>query len=367
MQAIAPVIEMLQATGKFEISTYATRESFPVISKLNLQVARLDEKVFNADPVGYTRSIFEAHSPALVLTGSSPARSAAPETPEQFAVLTARNIDVKSVVVLDAWHQYKERFCIDPLANQAAPELIPDIVCVLDRLCQNHLQSLGVPADKLLITHNPWLDQVVHDAANPPAASIELGRDALNVVYVSQPLAEMANIRGWPFTQQDVFDSLVYALPPAPFGARHRIWVWVHPSEDVGRWIGSLTLPRADIEAVVTEERGVAVLAHVDFVVSSHSTVTYEALHYGTPCISLRPGGKNLATLVTDDLGLSRVFHDKETFKEFLSDAQVMQLRKELYHHRAELRASGTFFSGGFATKRVVDAIFGVIAPSTLN
>ena len=46
----------------------------------------------------------------------------------------------------------------------STPALIPDRLCVLDRMCRDDLVDLGLPDHRLVTTHNPALDDLVKEA-----------------------------------------------------------------------------------------------------------------------------------------------------------------------------------------------------------
>lgn len=358
MQAIAPVIAALDGTGAMEVSTYATRESWPVTVKLGLRAARLEETAFTTNPVAYVRSLFDDHRPDLILSGSSPVRGAAPETPEQFAILEARRRGLPSLAVQDYWGMYAERFTRDGMSLDH--DLLPDRLCVLDRRALDDLGTLGVPRQRMSITHNPWLDRLVKDAA--AAVFTRRTSGAMTVLLVSQPLAEMQQVRNWPYDQYTLFEYLLAALPHASAN-RHgaTIQILPHPSEDVSRWETLLARKgRTDVKVEIRySEPGL--LSKADYVVTSHSTLAYEALYFGSPCISLRPDAESLPRHWIEDLGLSQVFHEVDSLRHYLTASDPAGERRRVMRLKHELGAVGLFFSDGKATGRVVHEIGGLL------
>ena len=361
MQAIAPVIAVLQASGDLELSTYATRESWPVTIELGLHALRLDETAFAANPAACIRSLLDIHRPDLVLSGSSPARGTAPETPEQFAILEARRSGAPSLAVLDYWGMYAERFSRDGFT--LAEDLLPDRLCVLDRRALSDLEVFGVPVSRMTITHNPWLDRLVGHASVAIPAQLAQTARGITVLLVSQPLAEMRHVRNWPYDQFTMFECLLAAMPsPTSVGHGGTIQILPHPSENVSRWEAVLAKrDRCDIEVELLQGRVPDLLHDADYLVTSHSTLAYEALYFGMPCISLRPAMESVMRLWIDDAGLSQVFQDADSLRQYLAASDPAAERQRVLRLKRELGAGGLFFSDGQATGRVVNEVAGLL------
>jgi hypothetical protein len=317
----------------------------------------LDEDLFAREPEACIGELVSRLQPAIVVSGSSPARGAAPETPEQYLLLEARRAGISSVGILDNWGRYIERFSAGE--NGVEPMFLPDRLCVLDRRCFNDLISLGAPAENLAITHNPWVDQFV-ELADARLVSEDESARGLRIIFASQPLAETRHIRHWLFTQDSLFDGLLAALPSLPPGRSHEVTIWPHPAEHEGRW-ASHRCQRTDVLVLVLEERGSDALAGADLFVTSHSTAAYEALYHGVPCVSFRPEGGTLGTPLIEELGLSSRLEDGNALRRFLASFDPRRHRRALREQRQALSADGLFFSDGRATERVVAEIRSVI------
>jgi hypothetical protein len=357
MQAIAPVIAALEASGKVEISTYATSESMPVIAEFGVHARLLDDVLFANRPAACLSSIFDAHRPELLLSGSSPARGAAPETPEHFAILEARRRGLRSLAILDYWGMYEERFSRD--GHSISPDLLPDRLCVLDQRASAELAAIGVPANRIAVTHNPWLDRLV--ARTTAAAVVQPGKSArkITVLLASQPLAETRVARRWLYDQFDLFECLLDAMPVQTTPELHAtLQVLPHPSEDIARWKALLaSAVRSDVKVELRVDRVIDLLQDADYLVTSHSTLAYEALYFGTPCISLHPGVENVKRFWMEDIGLSRFFHDGVALRQYLLASDPAGERQRVLTRKRELLASSQFFSDGRATERVLQEV----------
>jgi hypothetical protein len=369
MQAIAPVIIALEDCRAVEVKTYATKESFPVIAESGLTGELLDAASLSCNPKAYLGAILDTYGPALVLTGSSPARGRVPETPEQFAILEARRRGLRTIAVLDYWGMYEERFSRDGQA--IALDLLPDKLCVIDRRAALDLAALGVPANTIAITQNPWLDTLAARTAVVVAGGAGCITDGITVLLISQPLAETRTARKWQYDQYDLFRCLLDAIPvPTKKDNYATLRVLPHPSEDASLWQMLIaTAQREHLRFEVCNGRDLNLLRDADYVVTSHSTLAYEALYFGTPCISLRPGTQNTMRLWIEDAGLSRIFTDPKSLQQYLLTSVPMKERARILTRKQELVASNLFFSDGHATERVLAEVIGLldspVCPST--
>lgn len=355
MQAILPVALSLSSVAAVKVSVVAMEVSRTLCERQGISAEYLPSEEFQDDPVGVIGALLKRYQPSLILSGSSPARGPLPETPEQYAIVEGHRQGIPSVAVLDFWGMYHERFVAE--GDQVSLDLLPDVLCVLDICCQTDLLALGVPASRMRVTHNPWLDSVARESLAPPVPSpLTQGVSGLCVVFVSQPLAETGGGRHWPYDQNQVLTFLLNALPVSS-DMRHRILVWPHPAERPGRWVNVALHGRSDVEVIVTEERGASVLAHVDLVAGSHSTLLYEALYHGTPVVSLRPVNNCLSSGQTDKLGLSLPFEHPGLLAEYLAKMNPKAERFRLLKEKQVLLAKRIFFSDGEATRRVTDIL----------
>ena len=353
IQAIAPVIAALQKRGDVDARALAFDPDARPYVECGARVDKIDIGSFDADPVAFARHILQQWRPDVVLLGSSAPTGVAPNTPEQYVTVACHDARVCSVAVLDAWGYYDERF---GLTAATARTCVPDVICALDRLCADELRQLGVPARNIVVTHNPWLDRI---AIPGTLTSPRRHHESLRVLFVSQPLLENRGIRNWPYTQHELFRSVVGAVRRVRERRAVQLTVWLHPFENRETWSAVLDDAR-DIAPTLCEKRGPEAYPEVDVLVTSHSTLVYEALHVGVPCINLRPGDPPLARHLPDILGLTAKALNEEELATHLSGVDET-MRGALREARMRLSKQGIFFSDGRATERVVATIYSAL------
>lgn len=350
VQAIVPVVAALQDCPQVVVKLLLPAGCYALLRSWDLVFDTFDKGMFAADSEAYVAKVFDRVEPQLLLSGASPAKGRAPETLEQFAILEARRRCIPSVAVLDYWGMYLERF--SSCGSFVDDKLLPDKLCVLDRCCRDDLLQLGVPGEIMVMTHNPWIDGVVGQVFDLPSPSGLLSNADWCVLFVSQPLSRW-QLPNKQYLQHELLSDLVRALPPKE-RRRHRILVWKHPVEDESRWADIDRFSTNDADVLLSNERGAAILAYVDMVATVHSTIAYEALHYGTPTLSLRSGVENIPASIINVLGLSKIIKSVQELKSFLALADLNVLRIQLLAQKRLLCKEGVFFSDGMATCRVM-------------
>jgi hypothetical protein len=353
IQAIVPVLLALQKCGDVDLQPLAFDPEAKPYIEFGIRPAKIETGDFLADPVAFSRDLLRRWQPDLMLLGSSAPTGSAPNTPEQYMTSECHAARVCSVAVLDAWGYYAERF---GLTCGTDLSFVPDVICALDRECQEALIQSGVPADHITVTHNPWLDRIV--ASNSPP-SIRRSDGMLHVLFVSQPLLENRHVRNWPYTQYELFECLVATLRRVQKQRAVQLLVWLHPSENKEVWRQYLAAA-ADVAPAVSEKRGPEIYRNVDVLVTSHSTVVYEALHLDVPCFNLRPGDPPLARHLPDIIGLTAKALNEEELATLLLGVDE-NLRTAMRTARRHFSTEGMFFSDGQATDRVVARIYSAL------
>jgi hypothetical protein len=351
VQAILPVLK-----GLGPRSVVAShRLSRHLYEAEGLETITLEALGYQEDPDTALAKLLERHRPRLVVTGTSVRSPQEEATPEQRLVGVARSRGVATLSVLDTWGHYRARYA--SADGSLRTDWLPDVLCVLDEAAKNELARMGVPEQRLVVTHNPHYDRVVRGVEvgpDPPSSQIRPGWR--NILFVSQPLDEYATSTPAEPPQQALFRALDEELSVWDSARARQVIVWLHPKESPEGWEEVLSRASAGTMACLGRDRGAAVLAHVDFLVTSHSTVAYEALYWGTPCISFQLEGSG-QRLVSDALGLSVHAPSRGGLRKVLEDRDFGAERRRLLERRQQLGSEGIFFSDGRATQRVLGVI----------
>ncbi len=344
VQAVTPVLANAIRSNYRSILIAPKKRQIPTLSPIcnrELSIIHFDGI---DDQEAVLRRAVETLSPRVILTGSSVPRHPDLPTAEQTAIRLGRQFKIPVVTVFDAWGYYPERLGL----RQGMQLYVPDVICALDETCRQELLTLGVSGEKVLVTNNPWMDRFCNDTNGIE----KLDTEEKTIIFVSQPLAEVTWPRKWEYDQRDLFELLMKGV--AETKLKLKVRVWVHPSESVFRWEDLIAEYSGVVE--IQTDRSPAALAHADLLVTGHSTIIYQALHLGVPCVVLRPAYSRYDDHLPDRLGLTIKVTDPlevgRTLLRAMTDG-VFELKKRT----RELKVKNVFFSSGNATDLVLNAL----------
>jgi len=352
VQAIIPVVERICSSPDYVVKAYFSSDCVQLADKWNVESDSLEKSDFVVDPDGWMSRVFDLFDPQLLLTGTSRPNNVETRTPEQYAIREAHRRCIPCIAVLDYWGMYQDRFCLrDGVLDET---ILPDTICALDSFCRDDLVRLGIPLDRIEVTHNPWIDSIVTQLGNVMASSSHDDYD-WDVVFISQPLYGISETSP-SVLKKELLNTLVYALSKSG-KHRNRVRVWKHPAEDVREWKDVDGFSVENVDVSLCQECRDKVLASVDAVASVHSTLVYEALYYGTSSISLRIGLEKLPKLHIEQLGLSESIATRGQLENFFKMNKPNEMRKKSIRLKEILLQEGAFFSDGNAATKVLQVI----------
>ena len=222
-------------------------ESLPVLAELNRH---------DGDAENYIRD----QGPS-VLVASAGDRVAF----ERQAVLVAREIGARTVQVIDTWYNYARRF------TDFSRQELPDEIVVIDSIAREEAIAEGLPAERLVIGGQPWLEC----APRRPRAP----RD--HVLILGAPIRrDYGDTLGYDET--DIAMMVLQAMNLAP-NCFARTWYGPHPEQS--------RLPEGLAGEMEVVADGASMLARAGTVVGAFSSPMVEAYLSGAKVISIQPGG----------------------------------------------------------------------------
>jgi len=258
-------------------------------------------------------------------------------------------------MLLDYWGLYRERFCNKN--GDLVYEFLPSFLGVLDQRCKSDLVSLGIPSEKMFISHNPWLDRVVNETS-----IIQCDRKLvydnlapIKLAFISQPLRMLRSFQN-PCPRRVMFEKFMSDLPN---DRAFEIQVILHPAENVDHWASlAAQAPNVKISGVAQYNRRKSFFA-ADATISFNSTLVFEALHLSIPNITLGYE-KCFRNSYLNELGLTRVVTNKKEIIDYFRRFNPKKTKETLRAKAMKLRSQELFFSDGSATNRVVDVVTSV-------
>ncbi len=286
--AVAPVVEVLQAQGRLNAHALAYRQAHTLWTDRGLPHEIISDDTTPKDIRVQLRRL----DARLVLTGTS----VNPLEFEKLYITCARDLSIPSLSVLDFWTNYRLRFS-NPNGELA---FLPDRIAVMDDLARAEMIAAGFPSGCLVVTGQPALDSLeAHRAAFTSARRDTLrqqfdvtGADWL-LLYASQPPNFTDNDESIPapwLDRQRTVGALLSALAELAraYGKSATLLVRPHPREN-GEIYRSLTNDKVRI--IVSnkgDSRDLALAA--DVVAGMNTMFLVEAAYLGRPTLSIRLG-----------------------------------------------------------------------------
>lgn len=349
-QTLLPVFRSLVREG-IALDIFCFGAASLLLKKEGVRHNCMDEFVKLENLKIKVKQLFDKNPYDFTLLGSSPSINQV-LTPEQLTTHYSNEHLVPSVMVLDYWGLYKERFCNQ--YGDLVHSYLPTSLGVLDQRCMSDLISLGIPSEKMFISHNPWLDKIVNktESTQHKKNSTLRNSSAIRLAFISQPL-RMLRTSLDAIPQRRMFEKFMLDLPK---GREFEIEVILHPAESLEYWEAiDSSMSNIKISKLGKYDRK-DIFSDVDATISFDSTLVYEALHLRIPNITLGYDERFRYSYL-NDLGLTQVLSNKTEIFDYFTKFDPMKSKEALIAKSAQLRSQNLFFSDGFATCRVVEVI----------
>lgn len=351
--AVAPVIEALQAEGLVSVRALAYRQAQSLWTKRGLVFEMLAERSTRA----MAMELLGQPGTALLLTGTSVNLI---DLEKQF-IAAANHIDVPSLAVLDFWTNYAWRFS----DTDGRLVYVPDRIAVMDQRARDEMVADGFEPERLTITGQPafddlavWHARFTLDRRWTFRESLGIGSQEQFVMFASQPLSflygtDPANPLYPGYDEHTVLRALISALDQIAEQSQQKIVLVIrpHPRESVEEFAN--LQGRAIRIIVSTEDESRDLVMAADLVIGMNTVLLVEACYLGCVTLSLQPGLRLPDVLPTNSWGMSRaVYHNEEiqpAIEQMLLDPNI---RRATQVHLSTLQLDNG------ATQRVVKLIY---------
>ena len=149
------------------------------------QVPTHDSRTINSKSEATT--LLKTIEPQVVLVG----RGLDLDSPERFLTVSARELGIPSVGIIDEWYDYRLNY-IDALGELRH---LPDIICCPDEQARDEAILDGLPSERLRVTGSPALSELIDTREsykqNPPPRPKLLTDNCLRpvVVFLSEAIS----------------------------------------------------------------------------------------------------------------------------------------------------------------------------------
>lgn len=282
-------------------------EMLPLFDTRGIRV--IESKDINSEMAAV--DLLKEVSPVAVVCGTTRYLS-----PERLLIVAARDLGIKSVVILDEWFNYYLRF----QGKDGELSCLPDIICCQDEQARREAAAEGIPLDRLFVTGSPSLSILTFKAdkflTEPPALPefiknkvkpvITFLHETHSVDYGSKPGESGLLGKSIGYTEhtvrQDIFDTL------RKIGKSCTVIEKLHPGysgneltplcDAIVEWT---TVPKVDL---------LPLLWYSDLVIGMRSMALLEAVILRCRSISYQPNLTGPQTCTAVRLNLTKSIYD---------------------------------------------------------
>ena len=308
---LVPLIKLTQWKG----STYVVFSS--ETSQRIFHDNNIPTQMANIKTVEQAKIILRERNPSIVVCGTT-----SYEAIDRLLIAVAKQLGIKTMVVLDEWFNYRMRF----EDQKGALVYLPDMICCQDDKARQEAIEEGIPAQHLVVTGSPYLTVLTNEAEKfyqqPPSLPTYIAPDdAFTLTFLSEThaLDHGVDDRGGPLgdylgyseltVREDIF-NIVNEIE-----GRITVIEKLHPKDE--RSFKPLNNNRIRWE--VTRDADLwPLLWHSDVVIGMRSMSLLEAAILGCRVVSYQPNLKidQLCTAVR--LNLIECIKDKENLKAWI-------------------------------------------------
>lgn len=351
INAIVPVIKRLREDAQVDVEVLGHEYSAKILERAGLGYKTLEDYNLEGVSVDEMGELVSAVNPDVVLTGTSTQDDTDRDVLEQTVTLAARRQGVPTIAVLDFWANYARRFS-DVYSGEQF-KFLPDRIAIMDRYALVDMVAEGFDSSRLVVTGNPFFDNLESRARQFSGEDRQQVRDRCGVTnelmffYAGNAFKNRRGERGyWDGDNLEALDVLkdcsvdvvVKMHPRAPAGDEEEVDAYVAANEFMTR------VKDGDAQELVLAS---------DVVLTPFSTVAFEAVYMGRPCISMQPGrkGPDYVSVLTKNR-LIPAGYTRRDCEALVRSAVLPEFRAELRE-----RAKG-FRTDGNAADRVAKVVY---------
>lgn len=303
--------------------------------------------------------IFDYEKPDLILTGISLNNS------EKYAINSAKKSSVPSISLLGG-HPPDYVLIFSDYNLKEPFKYIPDYICIADEYSLEDMVNAGFPVYKLIITGNPYNDDLFslkknfsREEATKLKSKLKISEDSYVVTFISQyNLARMITDKKYRPGYTEI-DSLKISYRELKSILKDDLFLIVKLHLDKKERLESTKKAIPKNAPNVLFLRDYDTMKHImisDLVLGMTSNPLFGAIYLDKDVVSVQPNLRGKDTLITNRLGLSVPVYNEKDLKQTLEKIIFdKELKKELKKKRSKLKLDGK------STQRVVNFIYKIL------
>lgn len=307
---LSPVIKKLENIENLNISVIGYDFSAEGFSDYKIKYNLPESYDFynKKDPLKSAEKILEFEQPDLLLCGSSNGFNL-----EKAMVVQCNRKAIPSIGVLDNWTNLELRFS----ENKDSTDFVylPDKLAIMDKHTENELIKLGIAGEKLVITGQPYLDDIKHYGDNVNSRSVKknlgINENDFVITFVSEPHSKDYGVDSSSplfkgFTEFDVLKCIIATINDITLNIDKNIYLIIklHPREDRYELQSLLRNTAFDYKLIKKYNQRKLIIAS-DVVVGIESMMMIEAALLNKLTFSLQPGLIGKDKLFCNKMGIT--------------------------------------------------------------
>lgn len=321
---VSSLLDELKKIDTLEITVYSGKLSEKFLKDFPFK--KLSSDLTESE----SEQIINEINPDLIITATGGGRA------EQELRNTAFRENIKSIVLIDFWKDYKRRW---KFASYKLEEM-KDKVCVMDELTKAEMISDGFPEDKLIVTGHTYLDKIFNSEESIETEKLRKGilkENEIDILFLSQPL----NIIGVNDYNIHPLETFIQAISEMKEFEQKKINLKIkpHPIEtelgEVNVLLEKFSIKKIEISITEVDEDLNKLIGEADIVIGYNTIAMFEARAKKKRTISLNVVPvKNSLMKAMETAGIEITKCSKEEIKNCL------KLKKEI-------KSDSKLFAGG--------------------
>lgn len=325
-RAVGPVIHQLQQMN-LRVLTLGYGLAAEGFTQQNIQFTPVSDTLpADANFRLWAEGILTVTCPQVVLSGTSSGF-----TPEKAVIEQAKQLGIPTVAVLDHWSNYVARF----EGEGGSFHYLPVRLAIMDSLAQQDLLGLGYPLASLVITGQPYFDNIPTCLAQTDRqllrSKYSIGQDERLLIFASEPQRQDYGMT-LGYSEVDALRTLLESVAQIN-NLKWHIYIKPHPTEDESELqaIASQSPVKTTLINSIPPRN---LMAMADVVVGMTSLFLIESALLGVPTLSFQPNLIGEDIFVGKRLFLIESAYSQEDCRNWLT--QLTYLEGNLRRQRAE-------------------------------
>ena len=350
-------ILMFNEDKRLETIVLSEGPSQSVFNSKSIIYKTLDDYGFKEVTEDAIDAIIKKEKPDVIFTGFSEGVML-----EKYSINNAKLNNIPSITVLEGYTNYLKIVSDNELKQPF--KYMPDFICIMDEFVLEEMLKLNFDKNKLIVTGNPYFDDLAifrdsfnEESLNKIREELNIDRNGYLIIFFSQAIKKVIDkgsdnmSRGYnELTVLSMLESSLYKLNVD----RLNLLIKLHPKEDLE---STQTALSGKLSRVIFNNnknynpRNMIIVS--DLVTGMFSTALIESVYLYKDVLSIQPNIIVEDTLLTNRFGLTIPIYREEDLKSTLEKIIYDQnFKKEQKQKRSKLVLDGK------ATERVANFVY---------